>query len=288
MARPTGHCAGWREARISARTGSLAIRRRRTKGALAFLQGAGLLLPFAVSLAAAHADVAFLDRGLLWRVVHQVCVPGAQHGNPAPCSLVDVSNGEDKGIAVLPVPLKKSEILIVPTRRITGIESPLLRGAGPNYWNESWQQRPLLEARAGHKIDRDWIGMAVNSQFGRSQDQLHIHLDCIRPDVRNTLKANEARPRLGWSTITFSSIGHTYYVRRVVGADLSEVDPFRIASDEIPDIHHDLGPETIVVVGARFSDQTVGFYVLAHRSRVSRGDYGSGVELLDRSCSKAP
>ena len=38
-------------------------------------------------------------------------------------------------------------------------------------------------------MPRDDISLAVNSVYGRSQNQLHIHIDCVRSDVRNALRA---------------------------------------------------------------------------------------------------
>jgi CDP-diacylglycerol pyrophosphatase len=74
-------------------------------------------------------------------------------------------------------------------------------------------------------------------------------------------------------------------VRGVAGADLSKVDPFRMVHDAVPSMGRDMGKVTIVVIGAEFHDGEPGFYVLAHRADTRRGDYGSGVELLDNSCA---
>jgi CDP-diacylglycerol pyrophosphatase len=239
---------------------------------------------FALSVLWGQANAIALNRDLLWRVVHLMCVPGAEHGNPAPCSLVDLSHGIDTGVAILAVPFKRSEILVVPTRRITGIESPVLQGDVANYWNEAWHQRSMFDSRLGRPVSRDWVGMAVNSQVGRDQDQLHIHVDCVDSGVRNTLRNAEIGPKARWSKIRIGPSGHSYLVRGVAGADLSKVDPFRIVHDAVPSLGRDMGKVTIVVIGAEFHDGEPGFYVLAHRADTRHGDYGSGVELLDNSC----
>jgi CDP-diacylglycerol pyrophosphatase len=39
----------------------------------------------------------------------------------------------------------------------------------------------------GHQTPRDTISLALNSEFGRSQNRLHIHIDCVGADVRTAL-----------------------------------------------------------------------------------------------------
>ncbi len=261
----------------------LLIRRDRAASAVvALLMWLVLLAP---PLQVGQANAAMLDRMLLWRVVHLMCVPGAQHGNPAPCQLVDLGNGVDSGIAVLAVPFKKSEILVVPTRRVAGIESPELQSDAANYWNEAWHQRTAFESRLGRPVSRDWIGMAVNSAVGRDQDQLHIHVDCVAPDVREALRSGENGRGSGWMRMRLGSTGHTYLVHRVAGEDLSEADLFKMVHDGLPSMGRDMGKVTIVVIGSESRAGKPGFYVLAHRADTHRGDYGSGVELLDNSCA---
>ena len=36
-----------------------------------------------------------------------------------------------------------------------------------------------MEAEAGRALPDDVLSLAINSIHGRSQDQLHIHIDCI-------------------------------------------------------------------------------------------------------------
>ena len=44
-----------------------------------------------------------------------------------------------------------------------------------------------VEQRAGHGLPCDWVSLAINSAAARSQNQLHIHVDCVRADVRKAL-----------------------------------------------------------------------------------------------------
>ena len=49
--------------------------------------------------------------------------------------------------------------------------------------------RYRLAAEYGGPVPDDRLGMAINSAYGRSQNQLHIHLTCLREDVRRQLQA---------------------------------------------------------------------------------------------------
>src|SRR5277367_1180427 len=68
----------------------------------------------------------------LWRVVHGLCVTDKRlSGSPAPCMAVNLA----KGWAVVSDPQHATQVLLVPTSRISGIESERLQSAeGPNYW----------------------------------------------------------------------------------------------------------------------------------------------------------
>jgi CDP-diacylglycerol diphosphatase len=111
----------------------------------------------------------------LWRVVHDLCVPDRRLLSlSAPCMKVSLA----QGWAVVKDVRNPTHLLLVPTRRIIGIESPFLTTPdAPNYWAFAWNARPLFERLLGRPAPREDIGLVVNSRFGRTQDQLHIHMD---------------------------------------------------------------------------------------------------------------
>src|ERR1019366_1339215 len=109
-------------------------------------------------------------------------------GDPSPCLQVNIADGEGRGFAVLKTPFVPNEILFVPTAPVTGIEDKrLLESGAPNYWALAWSARLLLTPNSAQPLGRDDIAMAVNSVPGRTQDQFHIHIDCVRRDVRDLL-----------------------------------------------------------------------------------------------------
>src|SRR6185437_7908397 len=121
-----------------------------------------------------------------WQIVHDKCVPDMQENyEPKPCSFVNLDSGVDRGYAVLKDIVGDTQYLLIPTIKISGIESPELLVPGwPNYFAFAWQMRAYTERALGHSLDRDAVALAVNSIYGRSQNQLHIHIDCINPEVR--------------------------------------------------------------------------------------------------------
>src|ERR1700720_1580129 len=123
------------------------------------------------------------NRGELGFVVHDLCLPAYRSiGVAFPCAEVNIANGLDRGFAVLQAPSNAAHVIVVPTTRISGIESPALQSENaPNYWEAAWDARRFVEQGARRQLLRDQIGMAINSAASRTQDQLHIHVSCIPP-----------------------------------------------------------------------------------------------------------
>ena len=231
----------------------------------------------------AGTPAAAADPNALWHVVHDLCVTDMEaSGAPAPCAAVDLAGG----YALLKDLRGATQLLLVPTERISGIESPrLLEPDGPNYWRAAWEARPLFEKRAGRPVPRDDIGLAINSIYGRSQNQLHIHIDCVRPDVRRTLRADETEIGPQWSSLSVKLSGHAYRARRIEGADLGARDPFKLLADSDPRARADMGSQTLALIGATFADGRPGFILLTDRADPASGDRGAGEELLDHDCA---
>jgi CDP-diacylglycerol pyrophosphatase len=216
----------------------------------------------------------------LWRVIHGLCATDRRLTRlPAPCIAVDLK----RGTAVLRQPFDPMHLLLAPTRRITGIESEaLLAPDAPNYWQAAWEARRFLDRRAGYAIPREDIGLAVNSVSGRSQNQLHIHVTCVRADIRDALAADAAAITRHWQDWD-GAPGRRYRVRRLRGEDLGPHDPFKLLARD-PAAAGSMEMQTLVVVGARLPGGAPGFYLLADRADPDRSDPGHGEELLDHRC----
>jgi CDP-diacylglycerol pyrophosphatase len=250
-------------------------------------RGLGVALVATLALAAAAATQA-ADRLALWRIVHDQCVPDEKaNGSPAPCETVDISGGEDNGVAILKDLVGVAQFLAIPTRRIAGIESPeILAPSAPNYWRAAWAARGAMERRLARPLSRDMIGMAINSALARSQDQLHIHIDCLAPEVREALAAHGGELTQDWRRLPFELKGRRYVARRLDSSDLAGADPFRLLAEGDQGAASDMAMETLVVAGANLPGQE-GFVLLADRADPSVGDSAHGEDLLDHSCAVA-
>src|ERR1700758_5484462 len=156
------------------------------------LVAAGLIAAFSgACTGAAHADP-----DALWTIVHDRCVPDQQqYGDPAPCAWVNLN-----GYAVLKDIAGATQYLLIPTARITGIASPeILAPDATNYFAAAWRARYFVEGSAGQSLPRDWVSLAIYSEGGQSQNQLHIHIDCTRADVHEQLTQHAAEIRATWA-----------------------------------------------------------------------------------------
>jgi CDP-diacylglycerol pyrophosphatase len=238
---------------------------------------------------AAAAQEQLTTRDVLWVVVHDKCIPDElQKHDPNPCVRVDLDDGVEKGFVVLKDIWGNTQFLLIPTARIPGIESPaILAPDAPNYFADAWDARTYIDAALGHKLPREDIGLAINSAVGRSQDQLHIHVDCVRPDVQAALQ--EEAPTIGnhWAPLDVQLSGHHYQAMWVAGERLGANNPFRLLAEGLPGAAQDMGDRTLVVIGSSRANGAAGFIVLEDQVDQENHDKASGEELLDHSCTIA-
>jgi CDP-diacylglycerol pyrophosphatase len=217
--------------------------------------------------------------------VHDVCVPDQQiFASPAPCAEVNIA----AGYVILKDPdsIAPTHFLLIPTARITGIEDPaLLSPDAPNYWATTWRARRYVDQRAGRVLGRDELSLAVNSIYGRSQDQLHIHIDCIKPAVRAALHAHASAIGPKWAPFPVPLAGEPYLAQRIDGSDLAGVDPFRLLA-ALPEARAAMGEQSLVVTGATGAAGPSGFILLAGRTNPGFGNKW-GEALQDHRCALA-
>jgi len=225
----------------------------------------------------------------LWNIVHCQCVPDQQQrGDPAPCAAVDLREGDARGYVVLKDIVGATQYLVIPTARVPGIESPVLLAPGaPNYFADAWRERGYTERAAGHPLPRGTISLAVNSAFGRSQNQLHIHIDCIGGDVKAALQRQLAAIGDRWTPLPEPLVGHRYLAMGVLGDALDGTNPFALLADSVPGARTAMGEQTLVIVGAEFAGGRPGFVMLTDRVNFATGDRASGEELQDHGCTLA-
>jgi CDP-diacylglycerol pyrophosphatase len=243
----------------------------------------------AIVLAGAARSGQAANPDALWNIVHGQCVPDQQQkGDPAPCAFVDLREGDARGYVVLKDIVGATQYLLIPTARLPGIESPLLLAPGAaNYFADAWRERGYTERAAGHLLPRGTISLAINSAFGRSQNQLHIHIDCIGSDVKAALQRQLAAIGDSWMPLPEPLVGHRYRAMRVLSDALDETNPFLLLADGDPGARTAMGEYTLVVVDAEFAGGRPGFIILTDRVDLAKGDRASGEELQDHFCAIA-
>lgn len=242
---------------------------------------AGLhLLLLALLLTAGLSGRAAADPSALWHIVHGQCVPDlVQKHNPAPCAAVNL----DAGYAVLKDRRGPYQFLLIPTARVSGIDDKSILAPGaPNYWQAAWQARHFLEQRAGRPVPRDVLSLAINSALGRSQNQLHIHVDCIRADVRTALQQHLDAVGPDWAPFPVPLAGHRYRAMRIEQADLQGINPFDLLARTVP--ASEMRRHTLVVAAVTFGARP-GFVLLDDRAKPVHGDFGHGESLQDHACT---
>jgi CDP-diacylglycerol pyrophosphatase len=208
-----------------------------------------------------------------------------EHGDPRPCVSVDLKDG----YVILKDIRGRTQYLLIPTNRVTGIESPyLLTPGAPNYFAYAWDARGYVERAARRALPRSAISLAINSAIARSQNQLHIHIDCIRSDVRQVLGRELAVIGDSWAPLSEPLVGaHHYRAMRVVADTLEGANPFVLLADGVPGARADMGKESLVVVGAEFAAGQPGFVILNSQVDPSTGDAAGGEEVQDHDCAIA-
>jgi CDP-diacylglycerol pyrophosphatase len=202
-------------------------------------------------------------------------------GLPFPCEHVSIDRGLDRGFDVLRAPPGSDHLLLVPTRTMSGIESPLLRATDtPNYWQAAWGESTRL-SDTGAPIPRDEVGLVVNSVRARTQDQLHIHISCVRPELRDALARHAAEMPLRLRRLGFSLAGRRYMGMKVEASTLNGINPIALVAAAAPAVVADRGLSTIAVIGARLPGRRQGFYILSSLPGEGVGDE----EMLDRTCA---
>ncbi len=240
----------------------------------------------AIAALALPSEAVRADPMALWRIVHDACAPHFMAGEgPKPCESVDLNGGEAEGVAILKDLVGISQMLAIPTRRITGIEDPqMLESDAPPVFADAWGARDLVEARLGRALPREAIGLAINSQWARSQDQFHVHVDCVAVPVVKALAEYASALDDRWRAMTVPLQGRVYFVRRVDSIDLRDVAPLKLLADGVEGARAQMGAYSLAAIGATL-DGKPDFILLADQFSLEGG--GHAEDLQDHDCAIA-
>lgn len=252
---------------------------------------AGLIAGLLLGLVASSWPATAHDPDALWKIVHGRCLPSLRANHvPTPCVSVDIAGGETAGFAILKDIEGASQYLLIPTGKITGIESPaILAPDATNYFAHAWDAVTLVDARLGRVLPRRDLALAINSESGRSQNQLHIHVDCISISTRAAL--DRAAMHIGTQMLPRRLALHRYRAIWLPGQELGDTNPFQVLAHSLADPETEMARHTLVLVGAERHGQP-GFFLLDGKAgalsttlspRIKLGS-GSGEELEDHAC----
>lgn len=220
-------------------------------------------------------------RDALRQIVQNQCVVNwTQHNDPSPCERVSLfdAKADNSGYAVLADRKGGAHYLLIPTQTMAGIDSSeLLDPDTPNYFAEAWRARDLIGKFVGHEVPRSAIALAVNTANSRTQDQFHIHIECLRQDVFKSLRAAADQVTDHWSPVNVA--GSTYEALGIKDENLSASNPFELLASLSSDARHHMSNYTLVVAGMQYKSGP-GFIVLT-------GTGPTGELLLDSSCAVA-
>jgi CDP-diacylglycerol pyrophosphatase len=230
--------------------------------------------------ATACARLAAIDSNALWKIVDLRCVPSQQAtGTPGQCTTVDL----DKHYVILKDIVGRSQHLLIPTDRITGIESPLIVAPdAQNYWDDAWASRLYVEKSVKRTLPDNELGLEINSQYRRSQNQLHIHIDCMHGNVSDALArhAKDTPDAWRWDTLD----GQRYRIMRVTSLARAS-NPFRVVARDNPNSAA-MAMQTILVTGAGPSAGKDGWLIVNSALDADKGS-GTAEGLLDHACRVA-
>lgn len=203
------------------------------------------------------------DRNILWDKVHNQCdVNYSTQGLYTPCTLVDKNNG----FVFYKVDGDSYQYLLLPLAKITGVEDKqLLADDLPRYLYMAWWGRDLVSEKLGRTLKEQDFSITINPLNSRSQDQLHLHISCLAPEVRAALDTvTEYSTR--WTDFPLPLRGNTYQYRKITRNELQQKNLFKEINDTVTAAGQEMKYTTIALLNIDkdnfllliASDNTVG------------------------------
>ncbi|ACA17746.1 CDP-diacylglycerol diphosphatase [Methylobacterium sp. 4-46] len=218
-------------------------------------------------------------RDVLWVALQGCILAKKTTGGAFPCLSVDLGDGARPGTAVLRAPGQRTHLVVMPTASVVGLEAPELQtSTGNAYWRAALTARSTVTEVLKGELPIDDVGLAVNSTSGRSQDQLHIHVDCLKPSIQVALQRYAQGIRRAWTRLPMIVQGSPLYAMRVEAPDVQIFNPFAELT-KLPGSSGSLSDVTFAAVSAT-NGVRGDLYLLAYRQK-----YSAAEKVLDHSCS---
>lgn len=215
----------------------------------------------------------------LRQIVMTQCMPNERENHhPAPC----VEENLQHGYAVLKDQTGPLQFLLMPAQKINGIESPLLLDpATPNFFWYAWQARRFMSAFHGSPVPDSAVSLTINSRFIRTQNHLHIHISCLRHDVRRQIDQFSASDERQWEILPGGIDGYLWMVRRVSPDEFHHHSPFMMLAEGIPHARMHMGRYSLAVLRQSDGD----FLLMATERNLLRINFGLAEQIQDHNCT---
>lgn len=226
-------------------------------------------------------SMSFTSRGALSIVLKTCEVAYKLSGTSFPCLKVVENAAPLSSYAVLREPAASERTIFSPLAVIAGIEDPeLLDPTSPNYFYLAWNERSLAVPS-----ETAWqnVGLAVNAAIFRTQDHLHIHMGCARPDVRSILSLADIDQNR-FRRLRDRLEGQSYWARWIDASALAGENPVQLVADGIPGARRNMKGVTIGLFGAQSRGGEKGFYILANVMTSLPRRPAAAEELIDPKC----
>ncbi|MGP1958190.1 MAG: CDP-diacylglycerol diphosphatase [Arsenophonus sp.] len=172
--------------------------------------------------------------------------------------------------------------LFIPLDKISGIESPFLqRKNTENYFILAWKNRELFIKLLNKPFNEKFLSLAINSKYGRTQEQLHIHLACLKHQVFLKIKKNEDIITNNWKPLNEKINNHQYLAIKVSWLDINKTSPFIYLKKYVKKHNDDIAYYGLAMIP---SNQKNEFILLAIRSKFLHFNFGSAGEIQDYQC----
>lgn len=241
-------------------------------------------LLYCLALAAsgpACADAGLLERIVggfsrdsLWKNVQERCLvpPTPSHTD---CVIVD----RTQGFVLYKDMIGASHYLVIPDQAVAGVDDPRVwKDSQRNAWAFGWQARDVVGKAVGHALPDTLLGLAINARASRSQDQLHIHLDCISERARDFLANGDIGTQ--WRDLSFNGKSVRAMLIPADQPSLS-VNPFGLVRQ---DVGGDIADRGVFMAYVKPASGTAGFVVVDEPVDKVRGSNGHASDFLDRGC----
>jgi CDP-diacylglycerol pyrophosphatase len=221
-------------------------------------------------------------RNALWKNVQERCLKPDAPRHPD-CAAVD----RDKGLVLYKDAIGRSHFLVIPDRPMRGVDDiGAWEDGTPNQWAFGWDARAFVGKARGQALPDSMLGLAINAKASRSQDQLHIHLDCISTQARDFVSGAGAPIGTTWTDLQFR--GKPVKAIFVPSASASmSVNPFLLIKRRLGDAAPPVPDRGVFVAYVAGEQGQAGFVVVDQPVDREAGSNGHASDFLDRQCELA-